>query len=242
MTGHHEPPPLFSAKTKYALMLVTLIVLTVADTVLVTILLYYFGERYSQYVNQATGTVRGNQSDSSIQWFILQVYGLVTIPIILYRRFYLLAANQEENGDELTDALVPRRSQRKVVKVPPTWMLVSIGMLNGTGNFFTAIGIPHTRGVTQSLLMLTGIPLVMLLSFLIIGKRQSYVAMSGAFLIVAGATVSSLPSILHPTDDGVHEIWYSVLILLTAQVFFASEKVSAIKLRNPGPLTSLLFR
>ena len=37
--------------------------------------------------------------------------------------------------------------------------------------------------------------------------------------------MSSLPSFLHPTDDGQQEIWYSVLIFATAQLFLSGEKV-----------------
>jgi len=61
-----------------------------------------------------------------------------------------------------------------------------IGALNGTGNFFFSIAAPHTRFETQSLLMLTGIPIVLLASWIGLKKRPSGMASFAAFLIVGG--------------------------------------------------------
>jgi hypothetical protein len=56
-------------------------------------------------------------------------------------------------------------------------------------------GSPHTRANTQSLLQLAGIPIVLGLSWLWLGKRPSGVASVGALLIVLGTASSALPTI-----------------------------------------------
>jgi hypothetical protein len=124
--------------------------------------------------------------------------------------------------------------------LPPRWCLLAIGVMNGTGNFLTAIGIINTRAVTQvclsssssslfalksdhqpravttqTLLALTGIPLTMLFSRIYLKTRVSLVAAAGAALIMSGALVSSLPSIINPSDDGVHEVCLSLFPLLS---------------------------
>ena len=47
----------------------------------------------------------------------------------------------------------------------PWWSLPLIGFLNAAGNFAATIGQPHTRGETQSLVSLAGIPIVLLFSW-----------------------------------------------------------------------------
>jgi hypothetical protein len=79
----------------------------------------------------------------------------------------------------------------------PWYILVAIGFLNGTGNFFLAVGIVHLRGGTQSIMQLIGVPGVCL------RKTSSLVAIAATVLIVAATLISSLPSMLHPDDNGV---------------------------------------
>ena len=52
-----------------------------------------------------------------------------------------------------------------VLRKAPIYISVAIGWLNGTGNFCAMIGQPHTRGETQSLIMIAGIPAVLALSW-----------------------------------------------------------------------------
>ena len=45
-------------RNEYAVMLMTLVVLTVADTVLCTVNLYYYTDTYAQFFNQVRGNLR----------------------------------------------------------------------------------------------------------------------------------------------------------------------------------------
>ena len=62
-----------------------LIVLTVADTVLCTVNLYYYTDTYAQYFNQGTGAV----------------YILVSIPIVLYNRAQQARRRRERESSSL---------------------------------------------------------------------------------------------------------------------------------------------
>ena len=110
-------------------------------------------------------------------------------------------------------------------------MMVLIGLFNGGGNFFQAIGIEHTAGTTQAVLQLMGIPIVLLLSWACLGSRPNLVAAFGAMLIVGGVALSALPHVLpsstqnHTASDGAAYPWYSVLFCVAAQCFFSGEKV-----------------
>jgi drug/metabolite transporter (DMT)-like permease len=163
------------SRSEYSMMLGALIVLTVADTVLCSVNLYYYTDVYAQFFNQGTGFV----------------YILVSIPIVLFRRRRQQQLDAAQQG-QLQQGLLNQPLRKPG---PPLWVLVAIGALNGTGNFFNAIGSPHTRADTQALLQLVGIPIVLGLSWLMLGKRPSLVASVGALLIVAGTAVSAAPSI-----------------------------------------------
>mmetsp|Transcript_34581 Transcript_34581/g.91882 ORF Transcript_34581/g.91882 Transcript_34581/m.91882 type:complete len:368 (+) Transcript_34581:58-1161(+) len=112
-----------------------------------------------------------------------------------------------------------------VLRKAPIYILVAIGWLNGTGNFCAMIGQPHTRGETQSLIMIAGIPAVLALSWIILGKRPNAAAGVGALVIVCASLVSALPSIMSPEDDDIDSYWYSVTIYFAAQIFWSLEKV-----------------
>ena len=83
----------------------------------------------------------------------------------------------------------------------PWYLLIAIGLMNGTGNFITSLGLPHTPGLTQSLLGLLGIPLVLSLAWAFLGRRPSAWAAVGAVLIVAGSAFSSLRGVLNTDGD-----------------------------------------
>ena len=163
-------------------MLLLLICLSVANTVLCTVNLYYYTDTYAQFFNQETGVV----------------YIFVSIPIVLHRsrrRRQLKAAQTHAGNGSLQGGATTDEGLLQVKPPPPLWVLVCIGCLNGTGNFFAAVGAPHTRAETQSLLQLAGIPVVLGLSWLLLGKRPSGVAVLGAALILMGTAVSALPAI-----------------------------------------------
>jgi len=116
----------------------------------------------------------------------------------------------------------------------PWWMLVIIGLMNGSGNFLQAIAQPHTANLTQSLLQLLGVPFVMVLSFIFLQKAPSLWALAGATLIVVGTIISALRTVLpevtivggnSDSAGGVTSNWYSVVLFAMAQVVFSSEKV-----------------
>ena len=184
-------------KNEYWLMLGTLIVLTCLDTVLVAVLFYYYTDTYATYLNQATGTV----------------YSLVSTLHILalrhcggdHRHGARAAASLNDDGDNAeavaADAPTANDAAQRRPNVPWT-VLVAIGVLNGTGNFLAAIGEPHTRAETQCLLSLTGIPLVLLLSWAALGVRPNAPACAAAALIIGASAVSVLPTVLgNATDD-----------------------------------------
>ncbi len=188
----------------YALIL--LVALTVADNVLVVILFDTFGERYSQYINQGTAFVY-------IVWSSL---------ILLYRRYC-----SKKISSNITVTTVSNVSST-AKSTAPKWVLIGIGLFNGTGNFLMAISQPHTPGLTQTLLNLLGIPLVLILSSVILGKLSKPIEWFGAFLIVAGSCMSGLRIVLQ-SDDAPQSttIAYlgSVMLYASAQLFLSGEKV-----------------
>ena len=211
-------------------MLALLIFLTVFDTLFCAVLLFYFSDTYANYINQATGT-------------------MYIIMSTVHRGLHAAAQRDAQEKEEYVrggsgqlelstggdggggDApLLGGAAAADEDKPPvPKRMLVLIGFMNGTGNFFQAIGQVHTTGKTQTLLPLIGIPLVMLLSWRILHKQPNAVALGGAGVIVLATLLAVLPSLTDSggggNDDKVVTYWYSVLIFLMGQLFFASEKV-----------------
>ena len=70
------------------------------------------------------------------------MYILVSIPIVLYNRAQQRRRREERESSQLQGLLVKGDEEKPG---PPLWILIAIGALNGTGNFFNAIGSPHTR-------------------------------------------------------------------------------------------------
>ena len=135
------------------------------------------------------------------------VYIVVASVLLLGRRFFLDASH---GGDR-----------------PPWLALIAIGLFNGTGNTAQALGLPHTPGLTQSLLNLLNLPLVLLLAWAFLRKRPSAVASIGAALIVAGAACSALRSLWQSDSaaEPVEPLWYAIVLYLCAQMFFSGERV-----------------
>eukprot|EP01079_Euglenida_sp_SAG-EU17-18_P005302 gene5302-947_t len=184
---------------QYVPILLVLVALQVGDLVLGAVLFFHWGQDYSQFLNQATGII----------------YGLWSIPIVF-----------------LVTPLVSKYFGSKGPKAPtkpaaPWWTLVVCGLMNGAGNFLQAVGQVHTPGQTQNLLQLVGLPTVMVLSWVFLQKTQSSFAAVCAAIIVAGSAVAVVPSFLHSGahGGGMTVLWYSVVIFLSAQIFFGGEKV-----------------
>eukprot|EP00937_MAST-01D_sp_MAST-1D-sp2_P000262 g262.t1 len=213
------------------MLVAVLVILTVFDTVLCAVLLFYFGDVYANYINQATGTVYVCATSVHRLAFYCMARG---------RQAREMAA-EDGRGEPLlaaprgVDAVVPAPAATAAVAARaaakpdvPIWVLTGIGVLNGTGNFFQAIGSVHTRGSTQTVLGLIGVPLVVLLSWALLHKRPNAVGAAAAAVIVAATVVSASPTLSGGDDGGggaVKTYWYSVVIYLCGQVFFATEKV-----------------
>lgn len=182
-------------------MVLALVLLTVGDSVLGAKLFWVYEPGLANFLNQATGAV-------------------YIITSTIHRA--ALGFWAKRSGD------VKEYSTKPPV---PYYMLILIGVLNGTGNFFQAIGQTHVSGTTQTIVMLIGIPLVMLLTAVFLRKRPTKLAAVGAYFIFAGTVVALLPSLIpsysHGSGggDAVQVFWYSEVIFLLGQVFFASEKV-----------------
>ena len=167
--------------------------------------------------------------------------GDIVLGAILFDRFgeiyaqYLNLATAACYCVASTAAVLWRRAPRRA----PARLLVVIGVLNGGGNFFQAVGQPHTPGITQSLLSATlSVPLVLLLSLLFLGKRPSRTAAGAAALVVAGAACGAFRSRLGAShalidaggeDDGgaggIVVEWYAVALFAVAQLVFSAERV-----------------
>jgi len=196
--------PYFTGKW-YWYALILLVALSVADNVLVVILFDTFGERYAQYLNQGTAFVY-------IVWSSL---------ILLYRKWRLRNANGNTTKSSSSTSTTKTTA--------PRWVLIGIGLFNGTGNFLMAISQPHTPGLTQTLLNLLGIPLVLVMSSIFLGKVSSKTEWLGALCIVIGTCVSGMRIILQPADAGssstIVAYFGSVLFYASAQLFLSGEKV-----------------
>lgn len=190
-----------SSKFQYVAMLVIFVLLTVADGVLNILLFDVFGESYSQFLNQGTAAV----------------YGILSAAILMSR-----AVLPGADRGEATTRPFLESALRSTTAVAPWYVLVAIGLFNGTGNFLQAISQPHTSGLTQSVLSQLGIPLVLLLSYLLLQRSVSPAAALGAASIVLGTAASALAS---QGSGPVETFWYASLLFGLAQVLFSGERV-----------------
>lgn len=187
--------PLDPKTAEYWLVLAFLVVITVLDSVLIGILMFQYTDHWSLFINQGTAFV----------------YGCISIPLV----FWLKRSGKVEEEPLSGTSRAPRA---------PWYVLMLIGVMNGTGNFCQALGQPHTRGALQALFQLMFIPVVLCCSWIFLGKRPSLVAGLASLIIIAGIAVSSSRSFGDSTS-GVTTYWYSVVIYSCAQLFFAGEKV-----------------
>lgn len=204
-----KPANGFSSPWHYWGSLAILVILSVADWDIQYVLFDLWGERYTLFLNQATAAV-----------YIVISFSALLVLHIQQRRSAIVAAN-----DDMPSVLLDDTQKRKPA---PWYILVAIGLLNGSANFFQAISLPHTPGLTQTILNLLGVPLVLLMAMLFLRRRPSLVASAGAALIVAGTAFSSLRSYLQPDgsgDEPVVTYWWAILFFGVAQLFLAGEKV-----------------
>eukprot|EP00041_Stephanoeca_diplocostata_P025632 m.676198 g.676198 ORF g.676198 m.676198 type:complete len:406 (-) comp22788_c1_seq99:879-2096(-) len=130
-------------------------------------------------------------------------YCFISIPLLFLQRRYLKVETDPTK------------------QAAPRWILIIIGLLNGTGNFCAGVGQVHTGGTSQALLQLVGIPVVLLLSWVLLKQRPSLWATIGSAFILGGTALSALPHAKADSDS----LWYSVVLFFSAQLFFSGEKV-----------------
>jgi len=80
-----------------------------------------------------------------------------------------------------------------------------MGLLDGLYNILTTMASPRVSGPFQNLLFQLPVPISMIVCAIAWRKRYSRGEMGGAMLIVAGACISILPSLIHPGDDASTE-------------------------------------
>lgn len=88
-----------------------------------------------------------------------------------------------------------------------------MGVLDSLGTFFTCLGTAYTPGSLSPLLNQLLIPFTMMISAQYIGARYGVREMLGAALIVAGACLSVVPSLITAEDDPSNDDirWYAVV-------------------------------
>ena len=236
-TDQHEPASSSVTdrrKAAYWIILTILVLITVADIVLGAVLFYEFTEVYAQFVNQGTAFVYILLSSAIlfVRWLpccrkCRCFWDKEKLPTQHDesdsdgKGHYIFDENEE--GDSGGAAGKKNSSKSKA----PWYILVGIGLFNGSGNFLQAIGQPHTPALSQSLLPLLGVPLVMGLSALFLRKRSGWIAIVGAAVIVVGCGMSGLREVLLPSSSSgaIDVLWYSVLMYALAQIFLSGEKV-----------------
>jgi drug/metabolite transporter (DMT)-like permease len=80
----------------------------------------------------------------------------------------------------------------------PHYKFVIMGFLDCMGGFLGAMGANNTSGSLQQLLNQTLIPITMLLSWLILGRKSTVLQVIGALFILAGAWIVIVTSISGP--------------------------------------------
>ena len=172
------------------------VILSVGDTVLGAVLFFEYTTTFSIFINQITGIV----------------YGLMALVYIAVRR--IRSKKRMKRRHDSSEELLIRSGSDGVKRSPPWFVFVIIGIMNGSGNFFQAVGQPHTPGETQAGLNLIGIPLVLTHSRVFLKKRaSSWVSIAAACVIFTGSVVTALPDILgsDSTSAGFVTLWYSVV-------------------------------
>lgn len=191
----------FGGPKGFWMMFVLLVALQTADGSLCVLLFDVWGSRYSIFINQGGA-------------FVYITWSLVALGVLRRQR-------ARWHSTEAVDK--PGTSGR----VPPWNILVLIGLMNGSANFCMAVAQPHTPGLSQTLLLLLGVPLVLLFSWIALGKRPSALAALAAVLIVAGTAFSGLRTMLQPrgSSEPIAVYGWAILLFAAAQLFLAAEKV-----------------
>ena len=186
-------------------MFVLLVALQTADGTLCVVLFDVWGSRYSIFINQGGAFVY-------ITWSVLALYAL--------QRQSAQRQAAQHHASYTVEKPAARRNQL------PRSLLVLIGLMNGSANFCMAVAQPHTPGLSQTLLLLLGVPLVLLFSWIALGKRPSSLAAAAASLIVAGTAISGMRTVLQPeSSEPVAVFGWAILLFAAAQLFLAAEKV-----------------
>jgi drug/metabolite transporter (DMT)-like permease len=191
----------FGGSRGFALMCVTLVTLQTADGSLCVLLFDVWGDRYSIFINQGGA-------------FVYIVWSMLALGVLRWR--------ERKHAPHA----VASRAGKPAARPAPSRVLVAIGLMNGSANFCMAIAQPHTPGLTQTILLLLGVPLVLAISWLALGKKPSAVAALAALLIVVGSAFSGLRTVLQPAEhEPVVVFAWAILLFAAAQLFLAAEKV-----------------
>lgn len=186
-------------------MFLVLVLLQTADGTLCVLLFDIWGEHYSIFINQGGA-------------FVYITWSLLALCVLSKRTKHAAQTLPSGSASVSTPAVGKRHVPRRV--------LILIGMMNGSANFCMAIAQPHTPGLTQTLLLLLGIPLVLVLSWVVLSKQPSAMASFAAALIVAGTGFSGMRSVLQPAShEPVTVFTWAVVLFATAQLFLAAEKI-----------------
>jgi len=212
--AHHTDNAMKNHRTLvYWIMLAVLVLLNVADNVLVVVLFDEFTEVYAQFVNQGTAFVY-----------------IIISSVILFVRWLPCGRHLRCFWDKPKHEQIVEDRQRETgtsLRKAPWYLLVGIGLFNGSANFLMAISQPHTPGLTQTLLYNLGIPLVMVLSAIFLHQCPTPIAIVGAVLVVGGSCISALREVFQPDPAAspVVILWGSVVMFAIAQIFLSGEKV-----------------
>jgi len=204
------PQSPFGSPLRYVGALGLLVALTVGDSVLVVVLFDVWNptgthDRLTLFINQGTA-------------FVYIVWSLAALAVLaVQRRRVQVSTTTDGSGGGGDGSKDPRA---------PWYVLVAIGLMNGSGNFFMAISQPHTPGLSQTLLSMLGIPLVLGLAWVFLHRRPSVTAAAGAGLIVVGTGISGLRGVLDPDGSSPVVVYaWAIMLFGVAQIFLSGEKV-----------------
>jgi len=96
-----------------------------------------------------------------------------------------------------TDSITPE--QWKFPKIKFFYM----ALLDGSASLLAAIGGAHTAGTLQTLIIQSGIPVTMAMSYFFLKQRYVPRQYLGALLIMCGAAVGIIPTLLHRSTTAV---------------------------------------
>lgn len=136
---------------------------------------------------------------------------------ILYPR--QLRSHCQQKSDSSSDPIP------KELRHQPQYKFVVMALLDSCGTFLSAMGSVRTPGYMQTILNQTLIPILMFTSSVALGTRFTAAQISGAALIVAGALLSSLESMLAPGSVMTSQDSMSVMFYLASNLPYALSAV-----------------